>query len=92
MKKSIATTPIVPADYELADADAVQAIMRGEADEQQQKRFLTWVVEQAAGTYQFHYYGNERDTAFALGRAFVGQQIVKMTKLNLSALRRAKNG
>ena len=87
-KKTIVTSPAVPADWELADAGAIQALLRGDADEQQQKRALTWVVEQAAGAYQFHYYASERDTAFALGRAFVGQQIVKMTKMNLSALRR----
>ncbi len=91
-KKTIAQTPAVPADWELADADALQALMRGDADEHQQKRALTWIVEQGAGTYQFHYYDKSEDTAFALGRAFVGQQIVKLTKMNLSALRRKSNG
>lgn len=91
MKKTIANTPAVPAKYELADAGAIQALMRGDADEFQQKRALKWIVESAAGCYDFHYYEGERDTAFALGRAFVGQQIVKMTKLNLSALRGESN-
>ena len=91
-KKTLVQSPAVPAEYELADADAIQALIRGDANEDQQERALKWVVEQAAGTYQFHYYSSERDTAFALGRAFVGQQIVKMTKMNLSALRRVSNG
>ena len=91
-KKTIAQSPAVPAEWELADADAIQALMRGDADEGQQQRAVKWIVEQAAGTYQFHYYAGDRDTAFALGRAFVGQQIVKMTKMNLSVLRRSKNG
>jgi hypothetical protein len=90
--KKIAQSPAIPADYELADADAIQALERGDADEQQQRRALTWIVNQAAGTYQFHYYGSERDTAFALGRAWTGMQIVKLTKLNLSALRRKQDG
>lgn len=90
--KTIAQTPAVPAKYELADAAAIQALVRGEADEYQQKRALQWMVDVACGTYDFHYYPSERDTAFALGRAFVGQQIVKMTRLNVSAMRRETNG
>ena len=92
MKKAANPTPAVPAPYALADADAVQALARGDANEQQQQRALKWIVEVGAGAYEFHYYPSERDTAFALGRAFVGQQVVKLTKLNLSALRRQDNG
>lgn len=91
MKKSLVQSPAVPAEYELADADAIQALIQGTADEQQQRRALKWIVEVAAGMYQFQYYPSERDTAFALGRGFVGQQIVKLSRLNLSALRRASN-
>ena len=90
-KKTLATSPAVPALYELADAAAVRALMDGVATPEQQKRALKWIVETAAGTYEFHYYSGERDTAFALGRAFVGQQVVKMTKVNVGALRRANN-
>lgn len=89
MKKTLVNSPAVPAEYELADADAIQALLRGDAEEGQQRRALKWIVEVAAGCYGFHYYDGERDTAFALGRAFVGQQIVKMTKLNLSAMRKS---
>lgn len=92
MKKSLVQSPAVPAEYELADASAIQALMRGEADEGQQQRALKWIVEVAAGSYQFQYYPSDRDTAFALGRGFVGQQIVKLSKLNLSSLRRVENG
>mgnify|MGYP003669007566 CR=1 FL=1 len=91
-KKSIADTPAFPAGYEVADVAAIQALVRGDATEEQQQRAIKWVIESAAGTYDMHYYGNEAHTAFALGRAFVGQQLVKMTRLNLHALRRANNG
>ena len=91
MKKTIAQSPAVPVEYELADVDAIQALMGGNADDQQQLRALKWIVERAAGTYDSHYYQNERDTSFALGKAWVGQQIVKLTKLNVSSLRRAQN-
>lgn len=90
-KKTIANSPAVPAHYELADAAAVRALMDGVATPDQQIRAFRWVVESAAGAYDFHYYASERDTAFALGRAFVGQQVVKMTKLNVGALRRVED-
>ena len=90
-KKSLANSPAVPARYEIADAAAVRALMDGSASPDQQQRALRWIVEIAAGAYEFHYYEKERDTTFALGRAFVGQQIVKMTKLNIGAMRRAEN-
>ena len=89
MKKTLVNSPAVPAEYHLADATAIQAMATGTADSDQQVRALKWIVEQAAGIYEFHYYESVQDTAFALGRAFVGQQVAKMTKLNLSALRRA---
>lgn len=91
MKKSLVQSPAVPAEYELADADAIQALVQGTADEFQQRRALKWIVEVAGGMYQFQYYPSDRDTAFALGRGFVSQQIVKLSKLNLSALRRASH-
>jgi hypothetical protein len=64
---------------------------RGDASAEQQQRALRWLIEQAAGTYEFAYYPSDRDTAFALGRGFVGQQVVKLLKLNLMSLRRLSN-
>ena len=81
-----------PVAYEVADIGAVQGLLAGTASPEQQRRALRWVIEVACGTYDFHYQpGSERDTAFGLGRAFVGQQIVKLTKLNLSSIRRNEN-
>lgn len=80
--------PHIPPAYDLADASAIQALLRGEASSAQQQRALRWVIEQAAGMYEFQFYPTDRETAFALGRGFVGQQIVKLSKLNLSSLRR----
>jgi len=91
-KLTLADAPHSPAAYDVADAAAMQAIADGIADEHQQRRALKWLIEAAAITYEFHYYPSERDTAFALGRAFVGQQIVKMLKLNVSKMRRDENG
>lgn len=81
--------------YELADADALQALLRGDADAGKQRRALNFIIEKIAATYDEPYRpGAEdgaRDTTFALGRAFVGRQIVKLLKLNLSVLRKENN-
>lgn len=88
---AIDNSPWLPPAYELADVSAMQALARGEASPDQQRRLLKWVVESAAGTYDMSYRpGGEdgrRDTDFAEGRRFVGQQIVKLLRLNLMALR-----
>jgi hypothetical protein len=68
------------ATYEEADIGAIRALYLGNANEAQQQRALSWIINQASGTYEFNYYGDERDTSFALGRAFVGQQIVGLIK------------
>lgn len=90
-KATLAQGPHIPPRYELADVSAIQALQRGDATEHQQQRALRWIIESAAGTYQFHFYPGERETSFALGRAFVGQQLVKLSKLDVSSLRRQSN-
>lgn len=84
--------PWVPADYDIADAGAIQALGRGDATPEQQKRALKWLIEKACGTYDLSYRPGEegrRDTDFAEGKRFVGSQVVKMLNLNLSLLRRS---
>lgn len=80
--------PHVPPPYELPDVSALQALHRGSASPDQQQRALQWIIEQAAGAYEFQFYPSDRETSFALGRGFVGQQIVKLLKLDLASLRR----
>lgn len=74
-----------PVDYKDADVGALQALQRGDATEQQQKRALRWLVEKAAGTYEVSYRsdvdGGDRETAFAEGRRFVGLQTVKLLNM-----------
>lgn len=93
VKKKVtrAQGPQVPPGYELADVSAFQALQSGTATPDQQMRALRWLIERGAGTYEFNYYPSDRDTAFALGRAFVGQQVVKLLKLSISDLRRGEN-
>jgi hypothetical protein len=83
--------PWSPAEYDLADAGAIQALIRGDASPEQQQRAVKWIIESAAGTYDQTYWpgGEEgrRNTDFAEGKRFVGNSIVKLSKLNLSSLR-----
>jgi hypothetical protein len=57
---------------------AIKALNAGNANESQQRMALRWIIEMAAGTYDQPYRpGAPDETAFACGRMFVGQQVVK---------------
>lgn len=82
--------PWKPSEWEPEDAGALQALMRGDAADHQQKRALQFIIERLCGTYEPAFRpadDGRRDTDFALGKAYVGQQIVKLLKVNLSRLR-----
>ena len=82
--------PFLRCDYDLPAAAAIQALQRGEASSEQQKQALAWIVNQAAATYgQSFQLEGDRETAFAEGRRYVGNQIVKLSKISLNALRKA---
>lgn len=77
-KKTASWLPVVPT---YAEAMALAALASGTANPEQQKRALQFVIEKAASTYDLAYRPDSaRDTDFALGRAFVGQQLVKIVK------------
>jgi len=78
-------TPIcLQSPYDKPDVAAFQALERGDATEDQQKRALQWIIESGAMTYQDVYsMSSDRDTAFMNGRRFVGLRIIKLLKLNL---------
>ncbi len=83
MKKP-AVQPWHPAPYEDADVYAIKALAAGVASADQQKRALGWVINTLCGTYDMPYRpgeGGDRDTVFACAKMYVGQQIVKLTKL-----------
>ena len=93
-KKPLNVSPIHPVDFVTADVVAIQALMKGDADSNQQKRALDWIINIAAGTYDLSYrpgVEGERDTAFSEGKRFVGLSIVKMTRLNAMKLRSEEN-
>lgn len=80
--------PWKPPYYTVADVSAFQALNRGDATEDQQRRALKYVIETLCGTYDLAYRpASSRDTDFALGKVWVGQQLVKFLHINVSALR-----
>lgn len=82
--------PWKPAQFEPADATAFQALARGNATPDQQKRALDWLVKKACRTYDMSYRpGGEdgaRDTVFAEGQRSIGLQIVKLLNLKIGLI------
>jgi uncharacterized membrane protein len=80
----------LPAEWDTADAAALQALAAGEALPEQQKRALRWIVETAGMAYEETFVPGESDIGHYLqGRRSVGLQIVKLLKVSLNALRQA---
>ena len=82
-------SPWLPTDYEVADAAAIQELVRGDATKEQQQRAIRWIVD-CSGYYDLSYRPGEdgaRDTVFAEGKRSVGAQIVKLSKIALSRIR-----
>lgn len=75
--------PDRPPEYDDTDIAAMQALILGEATPYQQKRALDWIIVRAALTYDqsFRSDGTGRADAFLEGRRFVGNQVIKLTKL-----------
>lgn len=82
-----APLPWQPVPYDDAITAAIRALNTGTATPEMQQRALKWIIETAAGTYDqpFRPGGQDgaRETDFACGRMFVGQQIVKQLKIVL---------
>jgi hypothetical protein len=80
--------PYAPAEYEAQHVSAVQLLEKGECPEHLQKEFLRWLIEDVCRTYDMSYRVEPCDTAFAEGRRFSGNQVIKMLKLDASKVRR----
>lgn len=75
--------------FTVADVAALQALLRGDASADQQKRALTWIIERGARTYEVDYKSDPYDHAFCAGRRSVGANIAVMLKLDIAKLQRA---
>jgi len=83
--------PWHPAVWENGDASAIQAIARGDASPEQQRRALDWIINMAAMTYDETFVPGQADVSdFLAGKRSVGTQIVKLLKVNVRAMLEAK--
>lgn len=88
-----APAQLQPPDYEPADAYAFQALARGDASPELQKRALRWLIEKAAASYDLSFsHENHSLTDFAEGRRFVGLQVIKLLQIDTNKLSRTTHG
>lgn len=88
MAKQKTPPPHLAAAWEKADAAAIQALYRGDASPEQQKRALDWIISVACVNNELPWSEvGDRETNFFAGRQYAGRQIVKLLKLNLSVLK-----
>jgi len=80
--------PCLRFDAEVADIAAVQALNRGDAAPDQQKRALDWIITQlaAAGATTFQP-DSTHATAFAEGRRYVGLKLARALAVSMRDLR-----
>jgi hypothetical protein len=80
-----APPPYFRVDHDAPDLSALQAMSRGEATADQQKRALAWIINEGAATYQQSFVpGDTHATAFIEGRRFVGTKIVELLKISIA--------
>jgi len=88
--KPKSSAPWMPVKYVKADVAALQAMRRGEANADQQVRALEYILETICDRNGMSFRpgpDGARETDFAEGRRFVGNQIVKLVNLPLSKIK-----
>lgn len=76
----------MPTPWTIEDAGALQALANGNALPHQQVNAMRFIIEQLSGYYEISFRAGadgDRLTAFSEGKRHVGQQIVKLTRINL---------
>ena len=80
--------PWAPAPWEEADVLAIQAVDKGVASADQQKRALHWIIYSACRTYEHTYVHGHPDASRVVeGKREAGLDIVKLCNLNPALLR-----
>ena len=80
-------SPYLPPPYEAHHAGAVQALIRGDCPAHLQKEFMRWLIEDCCATYDQSYRVDPYNTAFAEGKRFCGNAVIKMSKIDAKKLR-----
>jgi len=85
--------PWMPTELTMNAVMAVKALQSGTATDSQQKEALDFIIMVISSTYDCSYQpGSDRDTAFAEGKRFVGNTLIKMIKMSTTNLRRGNKG
>ena len=71
--------PYQPIECDPADIGAIKALCAGVANDAQQLRFVAW-MQRATAVGEMSYRPDDRDTAFAEGKRFVGIQFFTLAK------------
>lgn len=69
---------------------ALQAVWSGTANEGQQVMAITFIVDDLCARASNQFYPTERDTAFALGKKFVGDHIAGAINAKLGKIQEPK--
>lgn len=79
--KGVANTapPWEPVECDVPDLAAIHALTRGEADRDQQIRFVEWLAR-ATGVSESEFRLDDRAHVFASGKRFVGLQFFSLAK------------
>lgn len=69
---------------------AVKAVFEGTATADQQRRALDFILEEFCERNISHFFPNQRDTDFALGKKFVGDMIAQVINTKLGQIKESK--
>lgn len=85
----LANAPWQPVTISDRAATILKAMQRGEATPDMQKWILRWIIYDVCDTYGNAYRPgpNDRDTNLALGKQFVGHQLLKHLNINLAKIK-----
>lgn len=87
--------PWLPTEWEAADALSMQRLAMGTANSIEQKRAIKWILTCCGVLDEAYRPGGEdgrRDTDYALGKASVGRQVMKLARVNLSLIKGEEHG
>lgn len=89
VKRAPARSPAQATDATLAEIMAIKALNAGNASPQQQQTALRWILHAACALQGEPYFpASERDTAYMLGRQYVGRQILGLIQADTSTSNR----
>ena len=83
--------PLQPPDYDKVDVQAIKALARGEANADQQRLALNFIVNGLSCAFDQSFRPGQPDlTAFAEGKRFVGLQLDKLIRINPAIMDKEK--